>query len=192
MPETPLTDLASISTGFVFRTKIEDDPAGDVLVIQGKDINIERRLFAPEKLTHVHLPANARPADKLVQRNDILLMTRGVHPYATHIDLDLPPTVPQNSFTLIRVTQPDRLLPAFLAMILNQSAMQARLRRNQGGSSIPNIPISALRQLTIPLPSYQRQSTLIRLQDSIRREKNLHRDIEAKQQSLLDALIISD
>jgi hypothetical protein len=187
-PACLLGKVARIHTGHSFRSRIQHDPVGYFRVIQGKDIRSDRTLDA-ENLTRVHIPEHSRSKpDKWVKRDDILLMTRGDHNYAVFIDTPLPPTVTQNSFCTLRVINETTLLPNYLATVLNQPALQARLKSLRSGSSIPNITLGALRNLEIPLPPLPIQREIVNLSRLIHREKALADKIHAARLRQLDAL----
>ena len=183
-----LRDIASVNTGFPFRARIENDPEGDLRVIQGKDIRPDLS-FDPDCLTRIKLPTRSRPGEKLLQLGDILFMSRSERPYSVLVRESLPPTIVQNSFYTIRVHRPDEVLPEYLAMLLNQSEMKARMNEIIRGATIPYIRVDELRLLKIPVPPLPLQKTLAHLGDTIRRERYLHRQLEAAHQDQLDGLI---
>ena len=187
-PSVRLHEVARILTGYTFRTRIEDDPGGSFRVIQGKDIRPDGSLDAAN-LTSIRLPERSNSdRDKWVRGGDTLLMTRGDHNYAVFIAANLPPTVTQNSFCTLRVMDPDQLLPDYLATLLNQPAVQARLKALRSGSSIPNITLGAIRDLEIPVPPLAFQGEVIRLAQAIRMEKSLSDQLHAARLRQLDAL----
>jgi hypothetical protein len=190
-PSVRLVDVARILTGYTFRTRIEDDPGGSFRVIQGKDIRPDGSLDA-ENLTPIHLPERSySDPEKWVCAGDVLLMTRGNYNYAVFIDVDLPPTVTQNSFCTLRVKPDAGIYADYLATILNQPAIQAQLKSLQSGSSIPNITLGALQDLDIPLPPLSFQSEIVRLAQAIRLEKTLTDELHAARLRQLDALTVS-
>jgi restriction endonuclease S subunit len=83
------------------------------------------------------------------------------------------------------------LLPEYLATILNQPALQARLKALRSGSSIPNITLGALKNLEIPLPPFSIQREIVTLSRLIHREKNLAEQIHAARLRQLDSLAAS-
>ena len=190
-PSVPLADLTRILTGYTFRTRIEDDPGGSFRVIQGKDIRPDCSLNA-ENLTPIHLPDRSySDPEKWVKPGDVLLMTRGDYNYAVFIDAPLPPTVTQNSFCTLRVIDGVGIYSDYLATILNQPALQARLKSLRSGSSIPNITLGALKEIEIPVPPLQFQAKIVNLAQAIRREKSLADQIHAARLRQLDALTAS-
>jgi hypothetical protein len=190
-PSVQLVSITRILTGYTFRTRIEDDPGGSFRVIQGKDIRPDCSLDV-ESLTPISLPDRVgSDPEKWVKPGDVLLMTRGDHNYAVFIDTPLPPTVTQNSFCTLRVIEGVGLYPEYLATILNQPALQARLKSQSSGSSIPNITLGALRQIEIPLPPLPFQAEIVNLAQTIRREKSITDQIHAARLRQLDALAAS-
>lgn len=187
----PLAVLTRILTGYTFRTRIEDDPGGSFRVIQGKDIRPDCSLNV-ENLTPIHLPDRSySDPEKWVKPGDVLLMTRGDYNYAVFISAHLPPTVTQNSFCTLRVLDDARIYPDYLATILNQPALQARLKSLRSGSSIANITLGALKEIEVPVPPLQLQSEIVNLAQAIRREKSIADQIYAARLRQLDALTAS-
>ncbi len=190
-PSALLGDVTRILTGYTFRSRIEDDPTGSFRVIQGKDIRPDRSLDT-NHLTRIQLPDRSLSApEKWVAPGDILLMTRGDHNYGVLVDTSLPPTVTQNSFCTLRVKDQDSLSAAYLATILNQPSLQARLKALRSGSSIPNITLGALRELEIPLPPIHIQEQITALSQLIHRERLLTDQIHLARLRQLDALTTS-
>lgn len=170
---------------------MEDDPHGSFRVIQGKDIRADCSLDA-ENLTPIHLPDEYLLfPHKLVRGGDVLLMTRGDYNYAVFIDVKLPPTVTQNSFCALRVIDKARIYPDYLATILNQPALQARLKSMRTGSSIPNITLGALKDLEIPVPPLSFQAEIVNLAQAIRREKAISDQLHAVRLRQLDVIAAS-
>jgi hypothetical protein len=184
-----LGSIAYVQSGYAFRTKIVDDPSGDHCVIQGKDIRADRSLD-PGRLTHIRLPGG-RATDKFVRKDDILLMTRGDFPYATHVGIDLPPTVAQNSFCQIRVRNPGQASAEFLAMLLNQQSAQRQLRQMRKGTSIPHIKLADIRTLRLSLPPLKQQHLLLELHAAIKRERAMSQRLTELRQQQLDQLLQS-
>ena len=191
MKEMALEDIADVQTGYPFRSKVEHDPQGDLYVIQGKDIQKDFTLDY-EKLTRIRLKGTARPEKKLLHKGDVIFMSRSENPYAIHLTVELPPTVVQNSFNVIRLRSPGDVLPEFLSMILNQSLMRSRIAAIVKGSTIPYIRVDDLRQIKVRLPSRKRQEALVGLEGTLRRERELHRQLEDARQQELDALILAE
>lgn len=191
MNEVALSEIADVTTGFPFRKKIEADPKGEFLVIQGKDIRSDRTLNT-EGLTPIRLPAGSRVGGKLIEMNDILMMCRGEFPYATHVPDRLPPTVAQNSFSVLRLHDPMATIPSYLALVLNQSRVQRQIRQRIKGTKIPYLGIEQLRGLQVPLQPLERQASILALYEGMLRERQFHRDLESARRGLLDALLIQD
>ncbi|MBL9160979.1 MAG: restriction endonuclease subunit S [Verrucomicrobiales bacterium] len=191
MTEKPLDSIAEVMTGYPFRGRVESIPDGDLRVIQARDV-VDGQLVDLDRLTRIRLPGRARPAEKFVQRDDVIVMIRSEKPYAVHLPFEMPPTVVQNSFNTLRIHRGIPLIPEFLAMILNQSLMRARLAELIKGSTIPYIRVEDLRSVMVPLPPIERQRCLVALESAQRRERQLHRELESARQEWLDAMILAN
>ncbi|MBL9154740.1 MAG: restriction endonuclease subunit S [Verrucomicrobiales bacterium] len=190
MQELPLQELAEVLTGYPFRSKVESAPDGDLRVIQGKDVE-EGRVLDPEALTRIRLPGRSRPHDKLMRKDDVIIMVRTERPFAVHLACEMPPTVVQNSFNTLRLHSTHRMSPEFLAMILNQSLVRARIAAFLKGTNIPYLRVEDLRAVPVPVPPLDRQRLLVAMAEAQRRERDLHRELELARQQRLDALILA-
>lgn len=191
MKHLNLEDIADVETGYPFRGKLEDDPSGDIRVIQAKDIRADMT-FDPERLTRIRSKAKSRFGKKLVNQGDVIYMTRTAHPYAAYIPMQLPDTVVQNSFATLRLRSPGDVLPEFLAMLLNQSLMRSRITACIRGATVPYVQLGDLKKLKLPLPSLDRQKALVGLETAMRHEESLNRQLEQARKEQLDALILSE
>jgi restriction endonuclease S subunit len=191
MKEVELGEIATVTSGFAFRKKIEPDPTGGFFVIQGKDIRSDHTLRTGD-LTPIRLPAGSRVSGKLIEAGNILVMCRGEFPYATHVADQLPPTVAQNSFSVLQSLNPNEVIPAYLTLVLNQSAVQRQIRQRIKGTKIPYLSIENLRNLKIPHQPIRHQMEMLALHDSMKHERQLHRTLEKRRRNLLDALLLKN
>lgn len=142
-----LGDLAEIQMGYPFRSRLEHDPAGDVAVIQMKDIDDTNLLLAGEAI-RVALPKGK--TRHLLRAGDLLFRSRGRSNGAAQVPEGIGPAVLAAPMLLIR---PHGALPAYLCWYLNAPAAQAQLAALAEGTSVRMISAEALKMLDIPLPS---------------------------------------
>lgn len=148
----------SIRTGHSFRERIENDPSGDCLAIQPKDIS-------PSNTNLVGQPQKVRSSDfpekQLLQKGDVLLLAKGNRNYAWVFNLD-EKAVTTSLFFVIR---PDttKVNPEYLAWYINQETIQGALHAAKAGTSVTNLSISDLSELEIKIPSIYTQNQLVNL-----------------------------
>lgn len=88
---------------------------------------------------------------------------------------------------IVRLSQNVR--PRYLAWFLNLPETQDALSFHRSGSAAPRLPLSALKQLEIPLPPLARQELIIALAAEGAREAELLTRIQQSRQRLLNELL---
>jgi len=142
-----LGELAEVRMGYPFRSRLEHDPQGDVVVIQMKDID-DANLLHTEETIRVTLPRGK--ARHLLRVGDLLFRSRGRSNGAARVLDGIGPAVLSAPMLLIR---PYKVLPAYLCWYINAPATQAQLAALAEGTSVRMISAEALKALEIPLPS---------------------------------------
>lgn len=160
--------VAEVRLGHPFRGAIPAVAGGSVGVVQVRDlgptgIRNEADLLRTE--------VAGRKAPDWLTAGDILLSARGSSPSATHLASPPARTVCSPHFYVIRVKQPHRLLPAFLAWQLNQPPAQRYLRQSAEGSLQLSIRRGVLEQVPIQIPPLDRQHAVIALARSAEAER---------------------
>lgn len=164
----PLGTLATIRQGHPFRGAIRAIAEGDVQVIQLKDLTVDAlRPGVPLLRTVVR----ARKTPDWVRDQDILIAGRGNHPLAMLLRDPPLATLCSPHLYVLRVEQPQQVLPAFLAWQLNQPPAQQYLRRQSAGSRQRSIRRSVLDQLPVQVPPLPQQQRIIALARRVRDEQ---------------------
>lgn len=156
-----LGDAADIRSGYPFRGAIADIPNGSVRVVQVRDVS-RAGLRHRDALMTTELEGRKEPGWLLDQ--DVLFVARGANTYASLV-VDPPPrTVCSPHIYVIRVKQPARLMPAFLAWQLNQSPAQRYFRQSAEGSHQLSVRRSMLETTQIRIPSIKWQQAAVELE----------------------------
>lgn len=164
-----LKELATASTGFPFRKRIENDPDGQYAVIQMSDI---------QDYQHINTQHLAKTSDispkkhHFIQNNDILFIAKGANNLAIHANQQLSNTVAVSNFLVIRTTS-GKMLPEFLAWYINQKEAQTYFKSRARGTYIPAVTKETVLELEIPLPDIRTQQKTIALQQLLNREWQL-------------------
>lgn len=132
---------------------------------------------------------DAEPAwtPELLQPGDVLFAGKGGRCQAFHFNLP-EPTIANSLFVVIR-TKPDLLDPGYLVWFLNSTAAQAELGISMVGTSVPNIPLSALRELSIPLPPLERQRLIARVSELADQEAQLLTELAQQRKVLVEEVL---
>jgi hypothetical protein len=176
-----LAEAAEIRAGYQFRSGIRAHVAGDVPVIQVKDVR-EGYPLEIKALTCVEFPADPTPYQ--IRRDDVLFLSRGQRPFATLVDVDPGGAVASSYYYIVR-TRGNLLLPAYLAWYLNQAPTRERLRPSHVGTHMPIVSKAAFEQLEIELPSLDVQRQIAELDRLARREARLLDDLHDARRRLI-------
>jgi hypothetical protein len=183
-----LSDISSVSAGHPFRGKITGDPSAPVYVVQMKDVS-EHEGIAWQTCAHSDLSGSREPL--WLAEDDILVAARGSTNYAIKIG-DLPEQGAAKAVAAPQyfVVRPDRqrILPDFLALLLNCPETRRYFQRNAEGSVTKSIRRRVLDQTPIPLPSMEKQRACVALYQSLRKERELARQLIRNGEQLLDKI----
>ena len=175
--KTPLKSvLYSISSGFSFRNKIENDENGDLLVVQMKDLRDSYSVIG-NNLTKVSSELVGR--SYTLEKGDVLFIAKGSNNYSLEFNLNLPNVIASSAFFVLR---PDTatVAPGYLAWYLNQVDAQRYFKQNTAGTYIPNINIGTVENISIEIPSMEIQRKIVAMDQLRRRERLLHEEIVKK------------
>ena len=175
-----LKDIAKIDSGKSFRHRIDDDPYGNCMVIQMKDVSYENQAIdgSPQSISL----DDVNP-EQLLDKGDILFMAKGNNNFAIKYNLDQPAV----AVSLFFVIKPNRNIvnPQYLTWYLNSPTAQAYLSENREGATVGNIRIDVLRNIEIEIPNLDRQDQIAKLSQLLIEEKTLTNEYLEKKQLLL-------
>ncbi len=177
-----LQQLVDVRSGYHFRGKAENDPNGNVALVQIKDIDGEF-VLRTDDLARVRIE---KPKDYLLNQRDILFITRGTRLGATVVHEPLENTVATSSFFVLRPRK--ELLPEFLAWSINSAPVQTQLRRAGQGSSLLMVRRSDLDDIEFDVPPLSVQRAIVELDECGRLERRLTRQLNEKRAALVEAI----
>lgn len=163
-----LADIASIRQGHPFRGAIAAVSDGPVRVIQLKNLSASG-VHDPNDLLRTRL--HPRKTPDWVQEADVLLAARGAHPLAVLLCNPPVDTVCSPHLYVIRVTDQEQVMPAFLAWQLNQRGAQEHLRRQSAGSRQQSLRKMAIEELAVHLPPLLHQQRIVAIARAAQLEK---------------------
>lgn len=179
----PLNKLADIRIGYSFRTKIENDPLGDVRVLQISDIR-NAAAIDPDALPLVKwMVANEPP---FLRRGDVVIPARGDHYEALVIESDEPMVASGGLFAIEPTAKTVR--PDYLCWFLNQPESRHYILKNRAGSSIPSVSRAVLGDLPVTVPPLQTQQKILALAHWWRQEQAVSQQLLANRQKMLDGI----
>jgi hypothetical protein len=123
----------------------------------------------------------------LLQPGDVLFAGKGGRSLAFLFQLP-EPTLANSLFVVIR-TKPEVLDPGYLVWYLNSSVTQAQLTASMVGTSVPNIPLSALKDLLIPVAPLDRQRLIARVNALAHQEEHLLAELAQQRKALVEQVL---
>ena len=181
-----LKDIAIISSGYSFRTKIQNNPNGNTYVIQMRDISDDRSSMVDEP----HKVDGCKIHEKhLLQNGDILFMAKGANNFAVYYDEQYKPAVAASAFFVLR-TNVDFTLAPYLCWYINSSKAQPFIESNRAGSYIPNVNKAVLDNLEIIVPPLEIQNTIVNFYRLSKKEKAILNKIKDKRTVLINSILI--
>lgn len=184
--KTPLKSvLYSISSGFSFRNKIENDENGDLLVVQLKDLR-EGYSVIGDNLTKVSSALVGR--NYTLEKGDTLFIAKGSNNYALEFDLNRPNVIASSAFFVLR---PDTatVAPGYLAWYLNQGDAQRYFKQNTAGTYIPNINMGTVENMSIQIPPMETQMKIVAIDRLRKRERLLQEEIAGKNDVVIQVIL---
>ncbi|MBC7604609.1 MAG: restriction endonuclease subunit S [Ramlibacter sp.] len=180
-----LKSLVSIQAGYPFRGRIPCVQSGAVQVVQMKDIRPAASVDWPQVM-RTELPS-ARSADWLAA-GDLLFVGRGAQFYAGCVDEPPGRAVCSPHIFHLRVQPEAKVLPRFLAWLINQPPCQKQLHLAAEGSNQLSIRRGGLEQLKLRIPSFADQHRIVALADLAQREQECLLQLIQNRGAQLEAL----
>lgn len=165
--------------GHSFRSRLEPQPNGQVLVIQPKDILPGGSLFGGD-VCRVDISAT-----KFLAKGDVLLINRGRFTACVFEDNLGFPCMATSAFLILTPRSPAQLLSDYVALYLNSATGQSVIKRLNETTTIPFISLGNLESVDISVPSLEKQQKLVALEQA----KQRFAQLTARKVDLLNDLI---
>ena len=179
-----LGQIADVRMGYPFRSRLEHEPAGDVAVIQMKDID-DAELRNVQDAIRVLLPEGK--AHHLIHEGDLIFRSRGRSNSVALVTADIGRAVLAAPMLLIR---PRGVVPAYLMWFINLPATQAALASLSEGTSVRMISKEAIQDLNVVVPSLARQRQIVAVATLEHQEAALLADLAAQRKRLIDGVLM--
>jgi len=180
------TVLNGFFAGFSFRQKVENDPKGDLRVIQMKDLE--------HNYSNIGMNLTKIKSDKVsdknfLQKGDVLLITKGANNYAVEYKHELKKAVAASAFYVLRPNQ-KKIHPSYLTWYINQSPVQQYFKANMAGTYIPNINKKTIEEIVVTLPPMEIQEIIVSLDDLRKQEFVLMTELIEKRKVFTAAALL--
>ncbi|MBL7137660.1 MAG: restriction endonuclease subunit S [Bacteroidales bacterium] len=180
-----LKDIATINSGYSFRTKIKNNSEGNTYVIQMRDISNDRSSIVDDP----HIVDGDKIYEKhFLQKGDILFMAKGANNFAVCYDEKYKPAVATSAFFVIRL-KVDFILSSYLCFYINNSKAQAFIESNRAGSYIPNVNKETLINMEITVPPLVIQNNINELFKLSMREQFILEKVKENRRQLMKSIL---
>ena len=180
-----LKQLADITMGHSFRSRLERTEGGNLSVIQMKDLTEDNRLDI-DGLTQVDLE-ELKP-HQYVQPDDIVFRSRGQTNTAVLVTGDVGEAVV--AAPLLRIRAGETVLPGYLTWFLNLPKTQGWLTSQAKGTAVRMISKQALADMPIVVPSIARQEEIIQLAGLAADEQRLMQALAATRKQYIEGILM--
>lgn len=183
-----LSQIADIVSGYTFRGSIENDPNGDIFVLQAKNIGTNQDIAETTDFSIVSDKSIRNPY--FLEHNDILIVSRGsgVGSFRSTVFASNEKRVmPSSSVHVLRI-QDVTVLPKYVSLYLNSEVGQkALLQIVTGGSYIQSILVKNLIDFEIPIPPIHTQKSIIALHENITEQERILKRKQELQKNIINA-----
>lgn len=178
-----IKDITYIQTGLFAK------PAGfgELVYLQSKHFDEYGELHA---VLHPDLAADGISEKHLLKDGDVLFAAKGTKNFAAVFENHNEPSVASTSFFVIRPTD-KKVMPQYLAWVLNSYTTQALLKGQAIGTSIPSISKQVLENLEITVPCIETQKAILLITQLRHKEKWLKQKIETLREKQIQQQIIN-
>jgi hypothetical protein len=181
---TTLGNVASVSTAYPFRQKVESEQGGDVALIQIRDVDNARGALG---MSGIMLRNDSGKYDRyFLKEGDLLFQTRGSR-YPVVVVGGGVRGIAASGLHVIRPAH-QRVLPEYLAWWLNHPVSQGKLAKDVArGTYIPFVSKKDLEAFLVPTPVIDVQLQIVAIDRLRRRERDLCQQLGALTQQLVDS-----
>ncbi|MEG7521823.1 MAG: restriction endonuclease subunit S [Chromatiales bacterium] len=179
----PLYTIANIRAGHTFRGKINEDPTGNLPVLQIKDLK-DRAMLTADQLPRINWQGAKEAAT--VKPGEILLPARGEYYRASILRGD-EPVMAASQLYVLRITS-KQIVPEYLNWYLNQSVAQHYFLTHRSGTSMPMLNKQSLGALPVAVPTLATQEKIVSVQRCWEEEQQLTKQLLANRERMLNGI----
>lgn len=181
--KSKIQDIATLQTGLFAKPLA----IGEVVYLQSKHFDEQGNLSAT---LHPDLSMEVFSQKHLLRAGDVLFAAKGTKNFAAVYEAHNLPAVASTSFFVIRVFD-SKVHPEYLAWFLNNQSTQASLKAQAMGTSIPSISKVVLEELEIPVPTIEKQKSVVAISKLRWQEKSIHAKLESLRDKKIQTQIIN-
>ncbi|OGS18655.1 MAG: hypothetical protein A2219_03030 [Elusimicrobia bacterium RIFOXYA2_FULL_50_26] len=176
-----LSEITEIKSGYLFKTGFPAETAGNISVIQLKDVD-NNGILHEEGIQKI-IADNISP-EYYVKKGDILFKAKTNRPASAVVTADITATIATAHYFIIRITTSD-MLPGYLSWYLNQRKAQMYFAKNAGGTRIQVITKQLLGNLEVIAPALPIQEKIVKINWLLLRENQISDLLKEKKQKFI-------
>ncbi len=184
---TTLKDIATIQTGYTFRSRPEASEGGEVAVIQMKDL-LEDNTVSCDDLLRVDM--RVVKDHHLVKEGDLIFRSRGSLSTSAILLNNPGKAVVAAPLLKIVVNNHNKILPEYLNWFISQKDAQSFLTSRAGGTIQKMISKQALEELEVVFPNIEQQKSIVKLAILSAQEKELLHTLADKREQYISTVLI--
>lgn len=181
-----LEKIATVQTGYSFRSRLESLASGAVAVIQMKDLTSANHVCCDEL---VRVDMEMPKEHHLVRPGDLVFRSRGLTSNSALLMDDPGAAVLAAPLLRIRVTNA-ALLPEYLNWTISQLPAQSYLASCAEGTALKMISKQSLENLEIFIPSLVRQQFVVEMAALAAKEERILKTLTEKRQQYISATLV--
>ncbi|MBP5329712.1 MAG: restriction endonuclease subunit S [Spirochaetaceae bacterium] len=182
-----LKEIADIRTGYSFRSKLEPDLEGNILVVQLKELSDKNTI---DISTAVKINMQDVSDNYLLQKDDLVFRSRGMDSTAAIMDISSNNVILSAPFQRIRIHDTSKIIPEYLLWYINSKDTQSYFSANKTGTSVTMISTAVLAVLPVIVPPVEIQKKIVEINTLSEREIELQEELIKKKKLLTETILL--
>lgn len=178
-----INDIAEVRMGYHFRGRVQEEPGGNALVLQIRDVD-EAGRFDPEMLIRTEIP---NLENHSLSHGDVVFLARGARRYAFLFDESRYDNIVPAGYFMVLRPKSESVRAGYLVWAINQDPFQARINAVSSGTAVPQITKGNLTELSIDVPDVETQECIVAVTNLMQRELTIIQKIRERRAALLRA-----
>lgn len=182
---TRIADCAELLPGYALKARAEHEPEGTHQVILGKHLS-EGSTYHYQPEDELRIMPKGPVGKYRVSAGDVLFVSRGSRNHAAKVGSVPHDTVASATFYILHPHE--GVDPGYLAWCLNQAPTQVQIGQVRTGAGTPIVQRKVFADITIPVPSLDKQRQLAALGDLMIKEQQIRQNLMEETNKLHRAL----
>jgi restriction endonuclease S subunit len=187
MKRTVENSKINVKNGKFFRGGVKKVKEGASFVIQLRDIVQNSRSSYLNFSKMLRIDVSSKASSHFLQKGDVLVMVKGAHKKAFHLNEVPSKTLATQHFLILRSPNEQEIMPEFIEHIVNSKESQGYFYRKCGGSYESLLNKKTLSELPFPLVSIENQKKILMMIKEAQIEKKLLLDLIENRQHQVQA-----